>query len=82
MVDLYWFEEPGYVIQTSSFASRQPIAATLYFIFIGISILIGTVGNILILGAIYVSKVYDKYMLKLQATCISSLYNKFNHSTI
>ena len=69
MAGLYWFEEPGYVIQTSSFASRQPIAATLYFICIGISILIGTVGNIFILGAIYVSKVgliiYDKINIDL-----------------
>ena len=55
----FWFEEPGYVVQNTSFASREPVAVTFYFVCIGFSIFIGTFGNILILGAIYVSKVLE-----------------------
>lgn len=53
----FWFEAPGYVVEEKSFLSREPAAGSIYMILICLIIVLGTVGNILILGAVYVSKV-------------------------
>ena len=53
----YWFEGTGYVIQNTSFVAKQPVPAAFYLFFVGFSTVVGSTGNILILGAIYVSKV-------------------------
>ena len=60
----FWFEQPGYVVQNTSFATREPAAATVYVICVGISILLGSIGNVLILGAIYVSEVRNNTFQK------------------
>jgi hypothetical protein len=53
----FWFEAPGYVVQEKSFLSREPVAGSIYMVLICLIIVLGTAGNILILGAVYVSKV-------------------------
>lgn len=59
----FWFNAPGYVVQNSSFLIRQPEVGICYLTLVSLLIVIGTAGNILILGAVYVSKVSSYHKL-------------------
>lgn len=53
----YWFEEFNYTIEQETLTSTKPLVAIPYLIGITIAVVAGTAGNVLIIGAIYVSEV-------------------------
>ena len=53
----FWFEDPGYIIEHQNLFAKNPTIAVPYLIGISIALIVGSVGNIMIVGAIYVSKV-------------------------
>lgn len=60
----FWFEEPGYVMSKGTMVENQPLVAILYLIGISFTVLAGSLGNIMVLGAIYVNKVSYIMILK------------------
>lgn len=53
----YWFEEFNYTIEQGTLTNTNPLVAIPYLVGIIIAVVAGTAGNVLIIGAIYVSEV-------------------------
>jgi hypothetical protein len=54
---IYWFEEPGYVINNKTLVESYPALGIIYLIGMSFTFTVGTVGNISVIGAIFVNQV-------------------------
>lgn len=82
----FWFEEPNYVVEERTYTEKHPYIAIPYLLGISLAVLVGTTGNILIIGAIYVSEVthYLLYSISYTVTlyCTNIRFNTAIYSSM